>query len=119
MYPKLGTPGLDICIFARFKVNCEVMPQRSFANYCKFILSRHRQLCGASKARGPKLRPMRKSVTGYFHSPFQQALTCGRGRQLAVRGPHVAGHSVFNGPRKHLRKSEISSNISRVSVEAT
>jgi len=24
---------LDICISARFKVNCEVMPLRSFANF--------------------------------------------------------------------------------------
>jgi len=55
----------DVCIFARFKANYEVVPLRSFANF-KLIISSHRkELCGDPKARGPRPWPMRKSVTGY------------------------------------------------------
>ena len=32
--------SLDVCIFARFKANCEVMPLRSFANF-KLKMSRY------------------------------------------------------------------------------
>jgi len=54
---------LDVCIFARFKVNCEVMPLHSFAIFM-LIMSRYRkELCGAPKARGPRPWPMHKSVT--------------------------------------------------------
>jgi len=43
---------VTVCIFARIKVNCEVMHLHSFANF-KSILSRHRKgLGGAPKARG-------------------------------------------------------------------
>ena len=39
--------SLDVCIFARFEVDCEVMLQRSFAIF-KLIMSRHRnELRGA------------------------------------------------------------------------
>ena len=33
--------SLDVCIFSRFKVNCDVMSLRSFAKF-KLIMSRHR-----------------------------------------------------------------------------
>ena len=53
----------DICTFARFKVNCKVMPLRSFANF-NVITSRHRKkLHGAPKLWGPRPWPMRKFVT--------------------------------------------------------
>ena len=55
-----------VCIFARFKVSCDVMPLRSFANV-KLLRSRHKELRGAAKARDPGPWPiwsMRKSVTG-------------------------------------------------------
>jgi len=29
------------------------------------------------------------------------SINYGRGGQLAARGPHVARHSIFSGPRKH------------------
>jgi len=58
---------LDVRIFARFKVDCEVMPLRSFANF-KLVMSRHmKELRRTHKTRGPRpwpIRPMRKSVTG-------------------------------------------------------
>jgi len=55
---------LDVCIFAHFKVNCEVMPLRSFT-YFKLITSRHRkELRGTPKAWCPRPWPLRKSVTG-------------------------------------------------------
>jgi len=39
-----------VCIFARFKVNCEVMTLLSFANF-KIVMSRHRkEWRGAPKA---------------------------------------------------------------------
>jgi len=59
MYPRLGTTGLDGCIFARFKVNCEVMPLHNFANFklvmnFKLILSRQRkELRWTPKSAGP------------------------------------------------------------------
>jgi len=34
--------GPDVCIFARFKENYEVMPRRSFANF-KLRMSRHKK----------------------------------------------------------------------------
>ena len=65
---RLRNIGLDVCIFTRFKVNCEVMPLRSFANF-KLRMSRHRKNCARpQKARGPgpwPIWPMRKSVTAY------------------------------------------------------
>jgi len=57
---------LDVCIFARFKENCEVMPVRSFVNF-KLVMSHHgKELCKVPKAWGSKpwpIWPMRKSVT--------------------------------------------------------
>jgi len=38
----LGTTGLDICIFARLNVHCEIMPLRSFANF-ELVMSRYRK----------------------------------------------------------------------------
>jgi len=35
----------------------------------------------------------------------KQSLAYVRGGQIAARGPNVARHSVFSGPRKHSRKS--------------
>jgi len=61
--------NLDVCIFAHFKINCEVMPLRSFPKF-KLVMRRHtvgRCCAGPQKARGPRLWPiwpMRKSVTG-------------------------------------------------------
>jgi len=59
---------IDICISVHFKVNCEVMPLRSFANF-KLIFRRNRKSCaGPPKARGPRpwpIWPMRKSVPAY------------------------------------------------------
>jgi len=40
------TRGRNVCIFARFKVSCEVMPQRSFPNF-KLVMSRLKKLRGA------------------------------------------------------------------------
>jgi len=56
-----------VCIFARFKVNCEVMTLLSFANF-KIVMSRHRkEWRGAPKAWGPMpawpVWPVRKYVT--------------------------------------------------------
>jgi len=54
----LGTPAPGVCIFARFKVNCEDMPLRSFANY-KVIMRRHRkEFRGSSKSRGARPWPI-------------------------------------------------------------
>jgi len=54
-----GIISLDFCIFARFKVNCEIMPLRSFPNF-KLVMSRCRkELRGPPKARGPRLWPIR------------------------------------------------------------
>jgi len=47
---SLPTIDSEVCIFARSKVNCEVMPLHSFANF-KLIMSRHRK---ELVARGPK-----------------------------------------------------------------
>jgi len=45
--------SLDICIFARFKVNCEVMPLRSFSKF-KLVMRRHKKvLRGAQKSARP------------------------------------------------------------------
>jgi len=44
------------------------------------------------------------------------ALGHDKGGQIAARGPHVARHSVFSGPRKRsgkIFKSEISFNLSQ------
>ena len=69
---------LDICIFARFKANCEVTPLRSFANF-KLLMSRHRkELRGPPKARDPRpwpIWPMRKSVTAKWLFP-NDTLVC-------------------------------------------
>jgi len=47
----------------RIKVNCEVMPLRSFPNF-KLAMSHDRnELSGAPNARGPRPWAMRKSVT--------------------------------------------------------
>jgi len=44
--------SLDICIFACFKVNCEVVPLHSFLNF-KLVISCHRnEFLGAPKAQG-------------------------------------------------------------------
>jgi len=51
--------SLDVCIFARFEVNCEVMPIRNFANFrlvmnFKLVMSRQsKELRGALKSAGP------------------------------------------------------------------
>jgi len=53
-------------------------------------------------------------ATGQLLQPHRNLQN--RGGQLAARGPHVARHSVFSGPRKHsgkIIKSEISSNSSQ------
>jgi len=50
----------------------------------------------------------------YFRRDLLFQMTCLRGGQLAARGPHVARHRVFSGPRKHSGKtikSEISTNL--------
>jgi len=61
-----GAPGLDVCIFARFEVNCEVMPLRSFANF-KLVMSRHRkELRGTPKARAPRPVVPNRWATGGF-----------------------------------------------------
>jgi len=44
--------SLDVCIFARFKVNCKVMLLRNFANFrlvmnFKLVMSREKELRGA------------------------------------------------------------------------
>jgi len=60
--------SLDVCIFARFKVNCEFMPLRSFANLNLVMSSYRKELRRATKARGHRPWPiwsMRKSVTAY------------------------------------------------------
>jgi len=45
--------NLDVCIFIRFKANCEVMPLRNFANF-KLVMSRQRkELRGAPKSAEP------------------------------------------------------------------
>jgi len=45
--------NFEVCIFVRFKVNCEVMSLRSFANF-KLVLSRHwKEMRGAPKSAGP------------------------------------------------------------------
>ena len=63
---SLRTTCLDVCIFPHFKVNCEVIPLCSFANF-KLVMSCHRkELRGALKPRGPRpwpIWPIRKSVT--------------------------------------------------------
>jgi len=44
-----------------------------------------------------------------------EILQLARGGQIAARGPNVARHSVYSGPRKSSRnvfKSEISFNLS-------
>jgi len=54
---------LDVCIFARFQVHCEVTPMRSFADF-KLVMSRHRKESrGVPQAQCPRPWPMRKSVT--------------------------------------------------------
>jgi len=38
--------SIDVCIFARFKVDCEVKPLRTFPNF-KFVMSHYRKFRGA------------------------------------------------------------------------
>jgi len=45
---------LDVCIFARLKVNCEVMPLRIFANFWLTMSGHRKDLRGAPKARGSR-----------------------------------------------------------------
>ena len=50
---------VDVSIFARFKVNCEVMPQHSLPNF-KLAISRHRK-----ELRRAQPWPVCKSATAY------------------------------------------------------
>jgi len=58
-------------ISAPFKVNCKVMPLRSFANFSYYWVVIRKNCAGPKKARGPRpwpIWPMRKSFPDYKRS---------------------------------------------------
>jgi len=59
--------SLDVCIFAHLKVNCEVMPLRSFAN----LLSRHRKDLRGDLGHGLFGLCVNPSLATFIH-PFSQ-----------------------------------------------
>jgi len=64
---------VDVCLFARFQVNCQVAPLRRFANF-ELVVERS---CARSQSagRGPwHIWPMRKPVTASV--PSKKFLHC-------------------------------------------
>jgi len=68
-YCRHTNKSLDVCIFAHFKLNCEVMPLRTFANF-KLVMSNYRKELRGALGHGLVGLCVNPSLYAQFYGSF-------------------------------------------------